>query len=127
MTGKQAPCRLRLPSGPVRLYKLAWFLHFKEIAQQVSEPGDRLYVIVGSLQTSSKRGAIRQALEDVCQEVGHDREIVPCIWDAATAWGIQVADYALWAAQRLIEQGRESAWFDRCIKPTLHSVFRPWE
>lgn len=113
--------------GPVRLYALAWYLHFTAIAQEISEPGDRLYVIVGSLQTSNKRGAIRQALEGVCKQVGQDREIVPCIWDAASAWGIQVAHYALWATQRLVEQGRDSPWFERCIKPTLRSVFRPWE
>lgn len=34
-----------IEAGPARLYKLAWYLHFKEIALRVSEPGDTLYVI----------------------------------------------------------------------------------
>jgi hypothetical protein len=113
--------------GPIALYRTAWFLHFRHVVQQISEPGDRLYVIAGSLQTSRKRDAIRLALKEVCAQVGTGRDIVPCIWDAASAWGIQVADYALWAVQRLVEQELESAWFERCIKPTLRSMLRPWE
>jgi hypothetical protein len=111
-------------AGPVRLYKVAWYLHFKEIARQVSQPGDRLFVIVGSLQTNNKRDAIRHALEDVCAQVD-DRTIVPCIWDAPSSWGIQVADYGLWAVQRKLE-GRACSWFDPCVKPGLRSIFTPW-
>jgi len=111
--------------GPVYLYKLAWFLHFKEISRQVSNPGDSLFVIAGSLQTHNKRQAIRQALEDVCTQIGHDRTIVPCIWDASSSWGIQVADYGLWAVQRVLE-GRACPWHDPCVQPTLQSRFLPW-
>jgi hypothetical protein len=110
--------------GPVSLYKMAWFLHFKEVSRQVSRSGDRLYVIIGMLQTNNKRDAIRHALEDVCAQVG-DREIVPCIWDAPSSWGIQVADYGLWAVQRRLE-GRPCSWFDTCVSPTLESTFTPW-
>jgi hypothetical protein len=112
-------------AGQVRLYKLAWFLHFKEVAHQVSEPGDTLFVIVGSLQTHNKREAIRLALEDACSQVGPDRVIVPCIWDAPSSWGIQVADYGLWAVQRIMED-RPCKWYESCVQPTLRSTFVPW-
>jgi hypothetical protein len=36
-------------AGPVHLYKMAWYLHFKEIVRPVSEPGDVVYAIVGAL------------------------------------------------------------------------------
>lgn len=111
-------------AGQVRLYKLAWYLHLKEIARQVSSRGDRVFVIVGSLQTHNKRDAIRHAIEDVCGQI-KERTIVPRIWDAPSAWGIQVADYALWATQRTIE-GRACPWFDSCVNPTLQSRFMPW-
>ena len=111
-------------AGQVRLYKLAWFLHFKEIARQVSDPGDHVYVIVGSLSTHNKRDAIRHALQDVCSQVD-GRTITPCIWDAQSSWGIQAADYGLWAAQRILE-GRNCEWFERCVQPTLQSSFTPW-
>lgn len=97
----------------------------KQIAPRVTAPGDTLYVIAGSLQTHNKRDAIRHALEDVCQQIAHDRIIVPCIWDAQTSWGIQVADYALWATQRVLE-GRRCSWFEPCVEPWLKTMFTPW-
>lgn len=112
-------------AGPVYLYKLAWFLHFKEIVRQVSAPGDTVFVIAGSLQTNNKRAAIRTALEDVCRQAAGNRTIVPCIWEAASSWGIQVADYALWATQRTLE-GRVCPWFSSSVQTTLRSQFMPW-
>lgn len=73
-------------AGQVYLYKLAWYLHFKEIARQVTNPGDRLFVIGGLLQTNNKRDAIRHALQDVCNQV-EGLTIIPCIWDASSSWG----------------------------------------
>jgi len=87
-------------AGPTYLYKLAWYLHFRTIALQVSEPGDTLYVIAATLTTNRKAESARDALVDVCQQAAHDREIVLCMWDAASSWGVQVADYGLWAVQR---------------------------
>lgn len=112
-------------AGQVRLYKMAWYLHFKEIARQVTNPGDTLYVVIGSLQTNNKRDAIRHALEDVCAQAANNRTIVPCIWDAQTSWGIQVADYALWAVQRILMK-RQCDWYVPCIKPSLKTKFLPW-
>ena len=111
-------------AGQIRLYKLAWYLHFKEVARWVTRPGDTLYVIIGSLQTNNKRDAIRNALEDVCRQV-EGRTIVPRIWDAQTSWGIQVADYALWAVQRVLE-GRACPWYEPCVRPSLRTTFFPW-
>lgn len=112
-------------AGQVRLYKVAWYLHFKEIARQVTQADDTLYVIIGSLQTNNKRDAIRHALEDVCTQSASDRTIVPCIWDAPSSWGIQVADYALWAVQRVLE-ARRCVWYEPSVKPNLRSTFTPW-
>lgn len=111
--------------GPAYLYKMAWYLHFKEIARRVTRPGDTLYVIAGSLQTHNKRDAIRHALEDVCEQVARERTIVPCIWDAQTSWGIQVADYALWAVQRVLND-QKCTWFEPCVEPSLKTQFMPW-
>ena len=44
-------------AGPVRLYKLAWFLHMKYVVPRISSPDDTIYVIVGKLQTHNKRGS----------------------------------------------------------------------
>lgn len=113
--------------GSIYLYKMAVFLHLKYVIDKVSNPRDTVFVIVGSLQTSRKREAVRHAVVDVCQQVASARSriIVPCIWDAPSSWGIQVADYGLWAVQRDLE-GRSSEWLEPCVKPSLVSLFRPW-
>lgn len=107
------------------LYKHAWLLHFKETVKHVSAPGDTLYVIAGSLRTNNRRDVIRDAMVEVCLDSGRDRTIVPCIWDAPTSWGIQVADYGLWAVQRRLEC-RPCKWFDDCVRPTLATQRFPW-
>lgn len=110
-------------AGPMRLYKTAWYLHLKEIALQVSEPQDELFVIVAEFGTKGIRKAARQAVEEVCSQI--QRNITLCVWTAPSAWGLQVADYGLWAVQRHLE-GKKCTWFEPCIKPTLASLFLPW-
>ncbi|GAA1174230.1 hypothetical protein GCM10009584_14290 [Ornithinimicrobium humiphilum] len=109
--------------GEMRLYKLAWYLHFKEIALQVSNRGDRLYVIAGTFGTKQRRSQAEAALHDVCRQV--NRDIRLCVWEAATSWGLQVADYGLWAAHRDL-RGKHCYWYGKCVEPTLQSRFAPW-
>ncbi|MCT2339574.1 DUF3800 domain-containing protein [Corynebacterium sp. p3-SID1056] len=109
--------------GPMRLYKLAWFLHLKQVALQVSRPEDELYVVVAEFGTKSTRRAASEAVADVCAQI--NRNITLCVWTAQSSWGLQVADYGLWAVQRHLE-GKKCSWFEPCIKPTLNSLFTPW-
>lgn len=109
--------------GSMRLYKMAWWLHIKEIALRVAGPDDELFVIAAEFGTKRTRRVAESALRDVCDQV--DRNITLCIWKAPTSWGLQVADYGLWATQRKLE-GKKCTWFDPCIKPTLETEFFPW-
>ena len=111
--------------GQLRLYKMAWYLHFKEIVRRVSNRGDTIYVIAATLTTNKKAGNARDALNDVCAQMSTDREIVLCNWDAASSWGVQVADYGLWAAQRELE-GRACQWWTPNVEPLMETFFRPW-
>lgn len=107
----------------MRLYKLAWYLHLKEIALQVSKPENELFVVVAEFGTKEFRRIAFEAVSEVCQQI--DRNITLCVWTAQSSWGLQVADYGLWAVQRYLE-GRKFTWFEPCIKPTLATVFTPW-
>lgn len=109
--------------GEMYLYRLAWYLHFKEIPLQVAEPEDNLYVIAGSFGTNRRLSEAKQALSEVCGQV--DRNITLCVWDSPSSWGLQIADYALWATQKHLE-GRQCSWFRSHVAPTLHSAFTPW-
>lgn len=109
--------------GEMRLYKMAWYLHFKEIARQVSNLDDHLYVIVGEFGTAQRRQQAKLALHDVCTQV--NRQITLCVWRSVSSWGLQAADYGLWACQRSLER-KTCTWFEPCIKPTLGSMYTPW-
>lgn len=109
--------------GQMYLYKMAWYLHFKEIATQISREGDTLHVIAGTFGTAARRTQAKAALDEVCRQV--NREVVLCVWESSSSWGLQVADYGLWATQRSLE-GRKCTWFTPCVYPTLRSFFTPW-
>ena len=111
-------------AGPLRLYKMAWYLHLKNIALQVSEPEDELFVVVAEFGTKRVKEAAKEAIADVCEQI--NRNITLCVWTAPSSWGLQVADYGLWAVQRTLE-GKKCSWYEPCIKPTLSSRFLPWE
>lgn len=102
---------------------MAWYLHLKEIALQVSRPEDELFVIVAEFGTKGIRKAAFEAVHDVCQQI--KRNITLCVWTSQSAWGLQVADYGLWAVQRHLE-GKKCSWYKPCIEPTLASTFTPW-
>lgn len=109
--------------GEMRLYKLAWYMHFKEIARQVSNSHDHLFVIVGEFGTAKRRTQAKTALADVCRQM--DRRITLCVWRSVSSWGLQAADYGLWATQRTLE-GKRCTWFEPAVRPTLKSLYLPW-
>lgn len=109
--------------GEMYLYKLAWYLHLKDVITYVSSSGDRVFVIVATLGTAARATQARAALLDVCQMVR--RDVILCQWDSATSWGLQVADYCLWATQRRESRGGGTWWQDY-IRPLTRSVFFPW-
>ena len=111
--------------GPTYLYQVAWYLHFKQVAKWVTGSGDTLYVAVATLGTAARKTAFQQAINAVCQSHGPTWcNVVVAHWDSVTSWGLQVADYGLWAIQRDLERGDgQYMW---AIQPTLASKFLPW-
>ncbi|MDO8307772.1 MAG: hypothetical protein Q7V58_05355 [Actinomycetota bacterium] len=112
-------------AGKARLYKLAVWLHLTHTLEHVSSPGDRVFLVVGQLQTAGHRDAIRHAVADAATKLTHDRTLVPCIWDAPTAWGIQAADYALWRTQREFE-GKAIPGYAQAIDECFGGRYTPW-
>ena len=109
--------------GQMYLYQMAWYLHLKEVALRVAKPADSLYVIAGTFGTKKRRVEAETALHEVCDQI--DRNIQLCVWEASSSWGLQVADYALWATHRHLT-GRSCHWYDRDIKPLEKTKFLPW-
>ena len=109
--------------GQMGLYRMAWYLHFKEVALRVASKGDTLHVIAGTFGTRARAAEAKAALKDVCNQI--DRSIVLCVWTAGSSWGLQLADYALWAIQRNLERG-DCHWYESRVKPALKTEFYPW-
>lgn len=110
-------------AGKPRLYKIALFLHLKYLCTRVFMPKDRLYVVVATIGTRAMKSAAEAAIQDVAAQM--PQHVVECFWDASSAWGLQVADYLLWACQRRI-MGRPLAAYDRDVAPLVATTFFPW-
>lgn len=111
--------------GETYLYKLAWYLHFKQLVTQVGREVDTIYAICASIKTKAKANSMQDALIDVATQMNH-RKIIPIWWNSNTSWGLQIADYGLWAAQRKLINGSDT-WFDRYVRASTHSFFEPWK
>lgn len=111
--------------GEGYLYRMAWYLHFKEIARYVTSTGDSLFVAVATLGTKARKKAFQDAIEEVCATSAPPGcTVVVAHWNSATSWGLQVADYGLWAAQRSLERGDERHM--AAVRPMLSTYFFPW-
>lgn len=110
-------------AGDMRLYKLAWYLHFKGMVFDVASPEDEIYVIVAAFGTKARKKAAQAAIRDVCDQTGLN--ITLCIWQASTSWGLQIADYALWSTQRVLE-GKRCTWHEPCVAPHSRPPRFPW-
>lgn len=109
--------------GDLHLYKLAWFLHFTNLAKSVANANDTIFAITASLKTKAKTLQIREALGHVASEVP-DRRIIPVYWDSSSSWGLQMADYALWAAQRHV-LNLSNHWWEKDILPNTRTLNKP--
>jgi hypothetical protein len=111
--------------GDLHLYGLAWGMHFRTIAQQVASAEDVIYCIMGDIQTKAKKREIEIVVKQIAEQVP-DRKIVPIIWNSKSSWGLQVADYGLWEAQRKLNN-EKTEWWERCVAPNHESFFLPWK
>jgi hypothetical protein len=111
--------------GDLHLYGLAWGMHLRTIAQQVASAEDVIYCIMGDIQTKAKKREIEFVVKEIAEQVP-DRKIVPIIWNSKSSWGLQVADYGLWEAQRRLNN-EKTEWWERCVQPNHSSFFLPWK
>jgi len=107
-----------------RLYYWAWRRHFDYQARYVLRRYHRVFVIAASIsEHRKKQQAATAAIESVLKK--YQLDITLCVWDNSTAWGLQVADYGLWAVQRDLVLGYCKHL--KIISPLIESVYSPWE
>jgi hypothetical protein len=110
----------------VWFYKHTLFLHLGAVIPKVSRPGDIVHVVAAHISMDAKRDAVIHAVEDVCSQVAWRRTVVAHIWKSPTSAGLQMADYALWATQRKIVQGKQCSWYDNVVRPKERFNNFPW-
>ena len=107
------------------LYKMAWFLHFKEIAKRVVKRDDRLFVAASSVGTNKKKkGLLHSAVHDVVFQVSPATSYRVAFWPAASDPCLQVADYCTWAIQRKWERADDRSHV--LIRPKIKTEFNVW-
>lgn len=110
----------------LQLYYRAWQKHSSYQARYVLKPYDRVFVVAASIfEHRRKQQAARAAIESVVRKFARSFEWTLCTWDNPTAWGLQVADYVLWAVQRDLVYG--SCKHFKAISPLIETVYSPWE
>ncbi|MEW6875094.1 DUF3800 domain-containing protein [Trueperella pyogenes] len=85
-------------AGKMRLYKLAFFLHLKRLLTRAIPQDAKVYIITATIGTKAIRATARSAIEDIANQM--PQVAVPCYWDSRSVWGLQAADYLLWATHR---------------------------
>lgn len=108
------------------LYKYTLYLHLKAVIPKVSEAGDDVHVVAAHISMDAKRDAVRHAVEDVCEQMSNDRRVTPHIWKSPTSAGLQIADYALWAIQRQVVQGKHFHHYGAVVEPRQVFLHFPW-
>lgn len=117
--------RQDIESDEIALYYLAWKKHFTYQATYLLRPSHRVFVVAESLsEHPKKQEAATKAIKDVLKAYPR-LDITLCVWDNPTSWGLQVADYGLWAVQRDLMSGYCRHF--KTISPLVASVYSPWE
>lgn len=107
-----------------KLYKMAWYLHFKYVAPKVVSKDDRLFVMAASMGTRKDRGAFLLAVNDVVTQVAPCRDHRVAFWRDDSEPCLWAADYCAWAIHKKYEKN-DSRSYD-VIKPLLGSIFDVW-
>jgi 2C-methyl-D-erythritol 2,4-cyclodiphosphate synthase len=116
--------RARIVEEPTLLYRHAWYQHFKFLAQYRIPKDVDIRVICGHMGTKKQAKEVRAAIDAVCQTELAGRNFGIVSWETATAWPLQVADYASWCAYR--SSVELSCRFHDRLRPLYKSTFRPW-
>jgi len=89
-----------IAQNEIYFYRLAWFLHLKQLAPELIEPGDELLVLASSIGIKKKRTAFHDAVKGVVTRVTTTAQFRTAFWSCASDPCLWLADYCCWAIQR---------------------------
>jgi hypothetical protein len=104
-----------------RFYKMAWYLHFKHVAQRIVPRNGELFVIGATIGSKKKKKPFTSAVDDVVSQVSPTTQWRTAGLPAVSDPCLQVADYCSWTVNRKWEQGKDDAF--REIAPQVRTEF----
>lgn len=108
------------------LYKYTLYVHLKAAVPRLSAPGDTVHVVAAHIDMGARQEAVWNALADVCAQFADKRDMRPHIWRSSSSAGLQMADYALWAIQRSVVQGKDCHHLEQVVLPRQEFRHFPW-
>ena len=88
----------------IHLWRFAWLTHLQRVVPRVARRDDALMVVVASIRTRMRAGAVDAALRSIVSQVRPERSIAHVV-NADSDLAVQAADYCGWAIQRKWERG----------------------
>lgn len=111
-------------AGKQRLYKQAMFLHVKYLCERVIPPDADIFLVAANIGTNSLRKSAQEGLADISGQM--PQNVTLCYWDSTSCWGLQSADYLLWATHRQIVRPGTMRYYESLVDPLVKSTFFPW-
>lgn len=108
---------------PFWLYKYAIYRHVLDVIRMHTGPGDDVHIVAATINLKSKHEACRDAFDDIAQQMPKDRKVQISIWTSESSPGLQVADYGLWARQRVLMKRDLS----EDIRLPMRKIYRYWK
>ncbi len=113
---------------PLYFYKLAWYMHFKDLAPAIADAKDELLVVASALQIKRKKtttkAAVHKAVTEVVDQVSPTVVCHCAFTPAKTDPCLQVADYMTWAVQRMFERSDRRSY--DLIESKIGSIYQPF-
>lgn len=109
----------RIRKDEPTFFKYAWYYHFKYQAPRLRRKD--LIVVAASLDLKKHRSSFKGAIEDVVAQCMPGQRHHVGFWPSASDYGLQAADYCLWAIRRKYELQDTRSY--EIIKDRIQSEF----
>ncbi|MFR0588189.1 DUF3800 domain-containing protein [Bifidobacterium pseudolongum] len=115
--------------GDLWLYKYTLYRHAWSVIAHVwdGKSDITVHLVVAKINLSRREREVKEAVEDVRRQLNQKNiTVLAHIWDSNSSAGLQIADYGLWALQRMIVSGKPGH-YNRYIKDKVgHPIWYPW-
>ena len=109
------------------LYKYTLYKHLGYVLERVRRANSTVHIVAAHMKFEAKQEMIHAAIRDVCQQMERPGiSVIEHIWSSRSSAGLRVADYGLWATQRVVTRGQSNWWYAQFVEDKLKGIQYPW-